>query len=86
MLSQSNDRQFFELYQAQRFENQLTFYKKTQVEFAKAQREAVIGSIILIFLSGVAGTIAAAVDIHWLKLLLFLLTAIFPIFSTALAA
>jgi hypothetical protein len=86
MLSQLKDRQFFELYQADRFEDQLAFYKRAQEEFTKAQREAVIGSIILIFLSGVAGAIAASVDIHWLKLLLFLFAAIFPIFSTALAA
>lgn len=85
-MSQRNDQQLFELYQAERFGDQLGFYERTQDEFTKAQTEAVIGSIILIFLSGVAGIVASSVDIHWLKLLFFLLVAIFPIFSTALAA
>ena len=85
-MSQTEDQQFFELYRAKRFEDQLAFYMSRSDEFTKAQKEAVIGSIILIFLSGVAGVIAASVTINWLKLSLFLVAAILPIFSTALAA
>ena len=85
-LSQRNDQQFFELYQEERYKDQLRFYDKAQKEFTAAQTEAVIGSIILIFLSGIAGIVASSVSIHWLKLLFLLLAAIFPIFSTALAA
>ena len=85
-MSQRNDQQFFELYQSERFEDQLGYYKRTREEFTKAQTEAVIGSIIMIFLAGAAGIAASSVSIHWLKLLFLLLAAIFPIFSTALAA
>ena|SRR5947209_850835 len=85
-MSQRNDQQFFELYQSERFEDQLGFYKRTRKEFTKAQTEAIIGSIIMIFLAGIAGLVASSVSIAWLKLLFLLLAAIFPIFSTALAA
>jgi SMODS and SLOG-associating 2TM effector domain 1 len=85
-MSQRDDKQFLELYRVERFEDQLGYYKRTREEFDSAKTEAIIGSILLIFLSGAAGIAAATVDIHWMKLLFLLLAAIFPIFSTALAA
>ncbi len=85
-MSQRNDKQFFELYQAERFEDQLGYYRRTREEFNRAKTEAVIGSISLIFLAGAAGIAASSAGIPWLKLLFLLLAAIFPIFSTALAA
>jgi len=85
-MSQRDDKQFFELYQAERFEDQLGYYKRTREEFERAKTEAVIGSILLIFLAGAAGIAASSVGLHWLKVLFLLFAAIFPIFSTALAA
>lgn len=85
-MNQRNDKQFFELYQAERFEDQQEYYKRTQEEFAKAKTEAMIGSIIIMFLAGIAGIVASSVGIHWLRLLFLVLAAIFPIVSTALAA
>src|SRR5260370_41360486 len=85
-MSQRNDKQFFELYQAERFEDQLGYYRRTREEFNRAKTEAVIGSITLIFLAGAAGIAASSAGIPWLKLLFLLLAAIFPILSTSLAA
>src|SRR5258708_16192241 len=85
-MSQRNDKQFFELYQAERFEDQLGYYRSTREEFTRAKTEAIIGSITMIFLAGAAGIAASSVGIPWLKLLFLLLAAIFPLFSTALAA
>lgn len=85
-MSQRDDKQFFELYQAERFEDQLGWYKRTQKDFDRAKTEAVIGSITLLFLAGAAGLVASLTTLPWLKLLFLLVAAISPIFSTALAA
>ena len=85
-MSQRDDRQFFELYQAERFEHQLRYYTRRQKEFGRAKTEAVIGSITLLFLAGAAGLAASLTTLPWLKLLFLLVAAISPIFSTALAA
>jgi hypothetical protein len=85
-MNQREDQQFLELYRIERFEYQLEYYRRTREEFERAKTEAVIGSILLLFLAGTAGIAASSVDLHWLKLVLLLLAAIFPIFSTALAA
>jgi len=85
-MTQRDDKQFLELYQVERFEDQLEYYKRTREEFDRAKTEAIIGSITLIFLAGVAGIAASSVAIHWLKLFFLLLAAICPIFSSALAA
>jgi hypothetical protein len=85
-MSQRDDMQFLELYRVERFEDQLEYYTITRKEFEQAKTEAVIGSILLIFLAGAAGIAASSVQIHWLKLLFLLSAAIFPLFSTALAA
>jgi hypothetical protein len=85
-MNQRDDKQFFELYKAERFEDQLGYYGRTQEEFNRAKTEAVLGSIILIFLAGAAGIAASLVSLHWLKVLFLVLAAIFPIFSAALAA
>ncbi len=85
-MSQSNQKQFFELYQEARFEDQLEYYKSTQKVFDRAKTEAINGSITLIFLAGLAGIAASLINIHGYKLLFLMLAAILPIFSTALAA
>lgn len=85
-MSQRDDRQFFELFQAERFEDQLRYYTRTRKEFDRAKTEAVIGSITLLFLAGAAGVAASLTTLPWLKLLFLLVAAISPIFSTALAA
>jgi len=85
-MSLRDDEQFFELYQAERFEDQLGYYKRTQKELDRAKTEAVIGSITLLFLAGAAGLAASLNTVSWLKLSFLLFAAIAPIFSTALAA
>ncbi|HEX4206539.1 MAG TPA: SLATT domain-containing protein [Ktedonobacteraceae bacterium] len=85
-MSQRDDKQFFKLYQAERFEDQLGYYKRTREEFDRAKTETVIGSVTLLFLTGAAGLAAPLTTLPWLKLLFLLVAAISPIFSTTLAA
>lgn len=84
-MSQDDARGFFELYQAERFEDQFSYYTRTREEFERAKTEAIVGSILLIFLSGLAGIAASSVTTHWLKLVFLLLAAVLPICSTILA-
>jgi len=84
-MSQRDDRQFLELYHKHRYEHQLDFYKKRQGEFTKAQTQAIVISIGLMFLVFLAGAFES-VDVPWLKLTSLLAAAICPVFSTAFAA
>lgn len=85
-MSQRDDRQFLELYQTERFKDQLAYYTGRRKEYDRATTEAVIGSIALLFLAGASGLAASLTTLHWVKVLFLLFAAIFPIFSTALAA
>ncbi len=84
-MSQRDDRQFQELYHKHRYEHQLDFYKKRQGEFTKAQTQAIVISIGLMFLVFLAGAFES-VDVPWLKLTCLLAAAICPVLSTAVAA
>jgi hypothetical protein len=84
-MNQYDARDFLELYQAERFEDQLAYYTRTREEFERAKTEAVVGSILLIFLAGLAGIAASSVTTPWLKLVFLLLAAVLPICSTTLA-
>lgn len=85
-MNQRDNRQFLEVYQNNRFHHQLSYYQKVYQEFNHAQKEAIIGNIILISLTGVAGIIASSLTMSWLKLIFLLLAAILPVCSSALAA
>lgn len=84
-MSQRDDRQFQELYHRHRYEHQLSFYKKRQGEFTKAQTQAIVISIGLMFLVSLAGAFES-VDVSWLRLTCLLAAAICPVLSTAFAA
>jgi hypothetical protein len=84
-MNQHDNQQFLKLYQAYRYNDQLNWYRNRQGEFTKAQTQAIIISIVLIFLAGIAG-IFSAVDLLWFKLVCLLGVAIFPVFSTMVAA
>ncbi len=84
-MDRHEDRQFLNLYQSYRYENQLNFYKSRQREFTSAQTQAITISIGLIFLAAFAGALES-IDIPWLRLTCMLAAAICPVLSTALAA
>ena len=84
-MKQHDNQQFLKLYQAYRYNDQLTWYQNRQGEFTRAQTQAIIISIVLIFLAGIAG-IFSAFDVPWFKLACLLMVAIFPVLSTLVAA
>jgi conflict system pore-forming effector with SLATT domain len=79
-----DDQQFLKLFRDYRFEHQLDFYRARRIEFTKAQTQAIILSIGLIFLAAIAGAFAP-VSGSWLKVACLLVAAIFPVLSTAVA-
>ncbi len=83
-MNQLDDQQFLKLFQDYRYEHQLNFYKARRIEFTKAQTQAIIISIGLIFLAAAAGAFAS-VSGSWLKVACLLVAAIFPVLSTAIA-
>lgn len=83
-MNQRDDHQFLKLFQDYRFEHQLNFYQARRIEFTKAQTQAIILSIVLIFLAAAAGTFASVSE-SWLKLACLLVAAVFPVLSTAIA-
>lgn len=83
-MNQHDAQQFLELFQVYRYENQLNYYRARRIEFTKAQTQAILISIILVFLAAAAGVIASASE-SWLKVVCLLLAAILPVLSTAIA-
>lgn len=83
-MNQRDDRQFLKLFQDYRYEDQLNFYRARRIEFTKAQTQAIIISIVLIFLAAIAGVLAS-VSGSWPKVVFLLVAAIFPVLSTAIA-
>jgi hypothetical protein len=83
-MNQRDDRQFLKLFQDYRYEDQLNFYRARRIEFTKAQTQAIIISIVLIFLAAIAGVLAS-VSGSWPKVAFLLVAAIFPVLSTAIA-
>lgn len=83
-MNQRDDHQFLKLFQDYRFEHQLNFYKARRIEFTKAQTQAMILSIVLIFLAAIAGVLAS-VSGSGLKVVFLLVAAISPVLSTAIA-
>jgi ABC-type multidrug transport system fused ATPase/permease subunit len=85
-MSLRHKKEFFELYRAERFEDQLDYYERTREEFISAKTEAAIGSITMIFLAGAVGIAASYATVPGWRLLFVVLAAIFPMVSTILAA
>jgi hypothetical protein len=83
-MNQHDDQQFLKLFQVYRYEHQLNYYRARRIEFTKAQTQAMILSIGLIFLAAAAGAFAP-VSGTWLKVACLLVAAIFPVLSTAIA-
>jgi SMODS and SLOG-associating 2TM effector domain 1 len=83
-MNQRDDHQFLQLFQDYRFEHQLNFYRARRIEFTKAQTQAIIISIVLIFLAALAGVLAS-VSGPGLKVAYLLVAAISPVLSTAIA-
>lgn len=81
---QERRKDFLEIYRSARYDHQVTFYTDHVKEFTRAQNQAVWGSIVLVFLTALAG-ILESIASSWLKVVLLLIAAIFPILSTALA-
>lgn len=76
--------QFLHFYKNHRQQHQIHYYTNRIKEFESAQRQVIWGSIILAFLTAVAG-ILQAVFPGGIKFTLLLIAAICPILSTALA-
>ena len=84
-MEQPESRQFLELYQMYRSQAQRKFYSKRQKEFSRAQNQAMICSITLIFLAALAAALEA-IPVPWLHETCLLAAAICPILATALTA
>lgn len=80
------DHQFLQLYQQHRYNDQYRFYENRHKEFGKANTQAIVATIVLMFLTTVTGVVASTSVPFWLKLPCLLLAAIFPVLSTTLAA
>lgn len=84
-MSQSNDRQFLELYQKHRYGDQIHFYQKRERAFTKAQRQMIFICTGLMFLTALAGALEA-IDISWLKITFMFIAAISPVLYTTFTA
>src|SRR5215472_6012963 len=78
-MSQSTDRQFLELYQKYRYEDQVNFYQKRERAFTEAQKQATLISTSLMLLTALAGALEA-IDVLWLRLAFMFIAAIAPVF------
>jgi len=83
-MNRHSAQEFLKLFQVYRYENQLKFYQERQIEFTKAQTQAISISIGLIFFAAAAGALASVSE-SWLKVACLLVAAIFPVLSTAIA-
>jgi hypothetical protein len=79
------DKQFMALYQQWRFKGQQDWYKSRRTEFETAHSQAMTLSTVLMFLTSLMATLAAANIGGWTHVWA-LLAIIFPVLSTAISA
>jgi SMODS and SLOG-associating 2TM effector domain 1 len=84
-MSEPDQRQFFEIYQHYRYNDQYAFYEHRHKEFNIAKNQSILMNITLMFLAALTALFASATTLPWLRLLLLLLAAILPVVSTAIA-
>ncbi len=84
IVDQQASRQFLEVYQNYRHQDQLDYYTRRVKEYTNAQREAIWFSIGFVFLTALAGALEGLTS-DWLQTTLLIIAAISPILSTTLA-
>lgn len=84
-MSQRDEHEFLQFYQAYRFESQFKWYRSRRHEFTRAQTEAIWISVCFMILTFIAGVLEV-VDIHWFKLACMIVAAVCPVLSTTFAA
>ncbi len=80
-----HDKQFLDLYQKYRYEDQKNWYEGRRVEFEAARDQVITLNVALMGLAAAAAVLAAA-DVFRLKALWAVLAVIFPVLSTAISA
>ena len=83
VMNQEAAEQFLHFYENYRQRDQIDYYTARIKEFESAQRQIIWGSIVLTFLTTVAGVFQAVVP-GGMKFTLLLIAAICPILATAL--
>lgn len=82
----SREREFLELYQKYRYEDQYRFYKSHVVEFKKAGAQAKGAGIVLMLIATLASGLASFSSASPSRLIMLIIAAICLISYTALAA
>jgi SMODS and SLOG-associating 2TM effector domain 1 len=81
---QQATRQFLQLYEQFRHQDQMNYYTLRVREYTNAQRQAIWLSIGFVFVTALAGALEGVAS-GWLQTTLLIIAAVSPILSTALA-